>query len=55
MVPVSDAQNAMRARDELSWEQCKDDVETALFRHGTGDDRMVIPEQDLLVWRQSLI
>jgi hypothetical protein len=55
MVPVSDAQNAMRARDELSWEQCKDDVATALFRHGTGDDRMVIPEQDLLVWRQSLI
>jgi hypothetical protein len=58
MVPVGEPENAMRARQELSWKyRFRDDWERAVYRHRTGYDRhienlpaldMPLPEQGAL-------
>lgn len=55
MVPVTDHVLAERAREELHWHQCRDTFDIAVYRHQTGDDRLVIPPQDLLEWQATLI
>lgn len=55
MVPLTEYQLAARAKAEMHWLQCRDTYEVAVYRHATGDERLVVPSQDFADWQATLI
>jgi len=53
MIPQGDPL-VLRAKDELKMEQQRDNFETAIYRHATGDRRIIVPDDDLFNWQAEL-